>query len=129
MKKLTQLFKALSDESRLRILNLIIEVGELCVCDIQRVLNFSQTKVSRHLAYLKYSAIVQDRREGAWMVYSLADKDDPISNILFQELRDLFKNEPILQVDITNLHESIKQGRCVSVCVLPVHEERELEKV
>jgi len=119
MRELTQLFKALSDENRLRILNLIIEVGELCVCDLQRVLGFTQTKVSRHLAYLKHSGILQDRREGGWMVYSLANADDPAKQILFKELRDLFKEEPTLQNDILKLREQIAGGYCVSVCVLP----------
>ena len=119
MQKLAQLFKALSDETRLRIVNLIIETGEICVCDIQRVLGFTQTKVSRHLAYLKHSGILQDRRLGGWMLYSLIDADDPTKKILFKELRDLFQNEHILKQDLEKLRESISCGRCVSVCVLP----------
>jgi len=119
MKNLLQIFKALSEEARLRIVNLIIESGELCVCDLQRILGFTQTKVSRHLAYLKHSGILQDRRVGGWMLYSLQDVDDPAKKILFKELRDLFLNEPVLKKDIENLHHSIANGQCVSVCVLP----------
>ncbi len=118
MNRLIQLFKALSDEARLRILNLILETGGLCVCDIQRVLGFTQTKVSRHLAYLKHSGILQDRRLGGWMMYSLADKDDPTAKVLFKELRDLFKNEPVLRSDIEALNQSIENGCCVSVRTL-----------
>ena len=119
MQKLAQLFKALSDETRLRIVNLIIETGELCVCDIQRILGFTQTKVSRHLAYLKHSGILQDRRSGGWMLYSLIDADDPVKKILFKELRDLFQNEPILKQDLDELRESIINGRCASNCPTP----------
>ena len=119
MQKLAQLFKALSDETRLRIVNLIIETGEICACDIQRVLGFTQTKVSRHLAYLKHSGILQDRRSGGWMLYSLVDADDPAKKILFKELGGLFQNEPTLQKDLDKLCESINAGRCVSACELP----------
>jgi ArsR family transcriptional regulator len=115
MKRLIQLFKALSDEARVRILNLILETGELCVCDLQRVLGFTQTKVSRHLAYLKHSGILEDRRLGGWMIYRLANQDDPAAKLLFKELRDLFKDEAVLKKDLEELHQSIEQGCCVSV--------------
>ena len=63
MKELEQYFKALADANRLRILNLLLH-GELCVCDIQFVLEAAQPTVSRHLAYLKNSGLVLDRRDG-----------------------------------------------------------------
>ena len=62
-KELEQCFKGLADQSRLRILNLLLQ-GELCVCDIRYVLEASQPNVSRHLTYLKSSGLVADRREG-----------------------------------------------------------------
>jgi len=66
-----ELFKALADETRLRILNLLVR-GELCVCDIMTVLDIGQSKVSRHLACLRNVGLVNDRRNGVWMHYSLA---------------------------------------------------------
>ena len=72
MKELEQYFKALADANRLRILNLLLH-GELCVCDIQFVLEASQPNVSRHLAYLKNSGLVLDRRDGFRIFYRLAD--------------------------------------------------------
>jgi ArsR family transcriptional regulator, arsenate/arsenite/antimonite-responsive transcriptional repressor len=71
MKKTAQLFKALSDETRLRILALLT-AGELCVCDLMAVLELPQSTVSRHLAYLRNAALVEDRRQGVWMYYRLA---------------------------------------------------------
>jgi ArsR family transcriptional regulator len=71
MKKTAQLFKALSDETRLRILSLLT-AGELCVCDLMAVLDLPQSTVSRHLAYLRNSGLVEDRRQGVWMYYRLA---------------------------------------------------------
>lgn len=71
MKSMTQLFKALSDETRLRILALL-HAGELCVCDLMAILDLPQSTVSRHLAYLRHSGLVADRRDGVWMYYRLA---------------------------------------------------------
>jgi ArsR family transcriptional regulator len=71
MKKTAKLFKALSDETRLRILALLT-AGELCVCDLMAVLELPQSTVSRHLAYLRNAGLVEDRRQGVWMYYRLA---------------------------------------------------------
>ena len=70
MKRAAHFFKALSDETRLRILGLLLQ-GELCVCDLVAVLDLPQSTISRHLAYLKNSGLVEDRREGVWMHYQL----------------------------------------------------------
>lgn len=71
---LTNLFKALSDETRLRILKLL-EHGELCVCDIVAALDMSQPKVSFHLNVLKEAGLIRDRKQGKWINYSLDDSD------------------------------------------------------
>jgi len=65
------LLKALADETRLRILSLL-SGGELCVCDIMAVIKAPQPKVSRHLAYLRRHKLVETKREGPWVFYSLA---------------------------------------------------------
>ena len=66
-----RIFRAFSDETRLRILNLLSR-GELCVCDVMRVLEEPQSKISRHLAYLKRTGLVAGRKEGLWMIYRLS---------------------------------------------------------
>lgn len=71
MRNSAELFKVLADETRLRILNLLVR-GELCVCDIMAVLDIGQSKASRHLACLRNAGLVDDRRNGVWMHYSLA---------------------------------------------------------
>ena len=70
MKELEQTFKALADATRLRTLNLLLH-GELCVCDIQFVLDSPQPNVSRHLTYLKNAGLVEHLREGSRSYYSL----------------------------------------------------------
>ena len=67
-------FKCLSDETRLNIVKLIVENKELCVCDLTEKLQLSQPKISRHLALLRASGLLQDRRQGQWVYYSINPK-------------------------------------------------------
>jgi ArsR family transcriptional regulator len=66
-----RLFRALSDKTRLRILNLLLS-GELCVCDLVSVLGIPQPTASRHLAYLRRAGLVTGRKDGVWCYYQLA---------------------------------------------------------
>lgn len=74
LENLTTIYKALSDETRLKILKLL-ENGELCVCDIVSAFNTSQPKISFHLSVLKDAGLINDRKEGKWSYYSLKDDD------------------------------------------------------
>ncbi|KKM09517.1 hypothetical protein SY88_18060 [Clostridiales bacterium PH28_bin88] len=74
MKKVAQFFKALSDETRLRILQLL-SVREMCVCELIDILQMSQPAVSHHLKILRQAGLVNDTREGKWIFYSL-DQDN-----------------------------------------------------
>ena len=65
------IFKSMADETRLRLLLLVKEHGELCVCDLMHALDMPQSTVSRHLAYLRRNGWLRDRRGGVWMYYSL----------------------------------------------------------
>ena len=73
---LVTLFAALADRTRLRVLNLL-SAGEVCVCYFVEVLGESQPKVSRHLAYLRRAGVVNARRDGKWIHYSIAKPADP----------------------------------------------------
>ena len=74
-------YKALADATRLRILALLID-GEVCVCDIHDTLRLPQPTVSRHLAYLRRTGLVEARREGTWMHYRIATLDPVIDGIV-----------------------------------------------
>ena len=78
MKKTTTLFKALAHDTRLRILNLLLG-GEVCVCRIMEILQLPQSTASRHLGILKNAGLVEDRREGIWVHYSLAREQIPVA--------------------------------------------------
>lgn len=83
----SQLFKALSEPMRLRIVHLLLQRKSLCVCDLVAVLNAGQSLVSRHLAYLKNAGLVESYREGSWMHYRLlAERFDIIDRTRFSQL-------------------------------------------
>ena len=102
MNKLEDVLKALSDETRLRIINLLYE-GELCVCDVMEVLQISQAKASRHLIYLKNAGLAKDRKVAQWAYYSLT-KDESfkfIDSLVYDNLRKL----EVYNTDLDNLKE------------------------
>ncbi|MFN7489178.1 MAG: ArsR/SmtB family transcription factor [Chryseotalea sp.] len=94
----SQIFKACADESRLRILFLIFENGEMCISDIEKILDFSQAKTSRHLIYLKNAGIVTQRRYNHWVFYTLKDEVEDIINQVFQFLKKDTQLQKDLQV-------------------------------
>ncbi len=68
----TRFLKALADETRLMLVLLVHQQGELCVCELTHALNTSQPKISRHLAQLRASGLLTDHRRGQWVYYNLA---------------------------------------------------------
>ncbi|MDH5394102.1 MAG: metalloregulator ArsR/SmtB family transcription factor [Gammaproteobacteria bacterium] len=89
------LFTALSNEIRLRCLLLIQLEGELCVCELIHALDLSQPMISRHLALLRDSGLVNDRRSGQWVYYSInPDLDDWAKNILQATAQANIKQSP-----------------------------------
>lgn len=92
------LFKALADRTRLRLINLIGD-SEVCVCYFVEVLNTSQPKISRHLAYLRRAGVVAARREGKWMHYRLTEPPDEHAARIFREVRVSLAEHPELQRD------------------------------
>ena len=74
MQDILNIFKALSEETRLRVLKLL-DRGELCVCDIVAALDLIQPKISFHLAVLKDAGLIKDRKQGKWVHYKIDDSD------------------------------------------------------
>jgi len=108
---LERTFKGLADATRLRILSLLLH-GELCVCDIQYVLDSPQPTVSRHLTYLKNSGLVLDRREGPRMYYRLAEPTRALRRQLFEFLRAAFAGSDVFEADSRKLKKAIQNGSC-----------------
>ncbi len=107
---LATLFKALADPIRLRILALIAE-GEVCVCHMHESLQLPQPTVSRHLAYLRRSGLVEARRDGLWMHYRLATLADPVVAAIGDTVRHALAHMDIVQRDAERLQK--KTGGCV----------------
>jgi ArsR family transcriptional regulator len=110
MNMIEEYFKGLADVNRLRIINLLLN-GELCGCDIQYVVGASQSNVSRHLAYLKKSGLVSDRRVGYRVYYRLIESDRAEYKGLIAYLQIAFKEKPFL-ADTKKLKRAIKDGAC-----------------
>ena len=123
MKRLAAMFRALSDESRLRIINLLLHSGELCVCDIQSIMGFTQTKASRHLSYLRRAGIVSDRRQGLWMLYSIARPADEEQRIMLESLGEMVRENPLAQKDYRRLKNNVRQGCCTTFTVIKPNQE------
>lgn len=106
MEGVVEVLKALSDETRLRIINLLYEKSELCVCDIIEALEITQTKASRHLSYLKNAGMVTSRRSAQWVYYSLSIDNSMnfIHTLVFENLR----KEKQFQQDLKNLDRWLK---------------------
>lgn len=102
-------FKALGDPTRLRIVNLLLQ-GELCVCDLQKILGLTQSRVSQHLFYLKGAGLVSDSRRGYRVFYSLP-RDESIAGLV-AFLRDALQQEVALTDDLVALKEAIEDGAC-----------------
>lgn len=108
METLIQFFKALSDPNRLRIVNLLTRSGELCVCDIERVLQMPQARVSRHLGILRQAGIVTVRRKGLWMHYRMAAEGPsrvpgPLASAVFESIGASIHDLPEFRRDLDAL--------------------------
>jgi ArsR family transcriptional regulator len=99
MDKPNQLFKAFSDETRLRILNLLAQ-REHCVCEFQDILRVPQPTISRHLAYLRRSGLVEERKRGKWVIYSLAPARDTVHAAMLRCVKGCFCEIDFLKHDI-----------------------------
>jgi ArsR family transcriptional regulator len=113
------LFRALGDPARARILSLLHKAGELCVCDIESVMGFTQTKVSRHLAYLRRAGLVNDRRKGYWMLYSLATPGDPGTRRMLHLSLDLMSSTAESVRDLNRLLRDVGNGCCSTISAAP----------
>ena len=101
---LENLFKALADRTRLRLISLIGD-SEVCVCFLVEILKTSQPKISRHLAYLRRAQIVAARREGKWMHYRLTEPPDEHAARILREVRASLGEHPEFQRDREKLEK------------------------
>lgn len=105
MRQVEAALKAAGDPTRTRILKLL-EIRELCVCQIQAVLGLAPSTVSKHLALLKLAGLVEDRREGRWIHYALASAGGNACAIgVLSLLRSVLARDPRILADRRRLKE------------------------
>ena len=106
MQDLIKAMKALSDETRLRILNILLE-KECCVCEVMQALDISQSRASRNLGILQNAGFLKARRDGVWIVYSL---DRQTANQYAIPLSKLVKNSPVESETLAQDKERLKKA-------------------
>ncbi len=116
MRDAAQFFKVLADEARLRMLWLLFNHRELCVCDLMAALEITQSKASRHLATLRHAELVTDRKDGLWSYYKLRPLDDAFEReqlaLLKASLAKRSDSAPLL----AKLHEWLDAKNRGAVC-------------
>lgn len=108
---LVYILKALADENRIRILNLLRN-GELCVCDIEVVLGITQSNTSRHLNRLKVAGIIASEKKSQWVYYKLNDETFVKSPFLSIIINDEMSKIERCRKDLELLEKIKASGRC-----------------
>jgi len=109
MKDIVRIFKTLSDPTRLRILMLLLQ-RELCVCELMFILKQEQSRVSHHLRILRDSGLVEDIREGKWIIYRIPGKVRGSLEPLFEEfLKEKWKSYKELDTDRRRLAVCLRE--------------------
>jgi ArsR family transcriptional regulator len=111
VRPLTKLFRALADETRVRIVALLAH-GELCVCHIEKALELSQPNISRHLGILRMAGIVDARRDGPWVYYQLAKQENEAVQEMLATLTKTFGAERAIRTDHVKLRKSCGPDAC-----------------
>ncbi len=105
----TQIFKSFSDDSRTRIIHLLYRKEELCITDLESILDFTQTKTSRHITYLKNAGMVTARKYDQWVFYSIKEEGYNMVSQIFKFL----DKDAILQKDL-EVYETMDSNRALA---------------
>jgi len=99
MKDHLKIFKALSDKNRLRVIKML-EIKPLCVCEITAVLSLAPSTVSKHLSLLQEAELIEGRKDGKWVNYSLLRKSRiPFISVILKIIRRSLANDPEVLAD------------------------------
>jgi ArsR family transcriptional regulator, arsenate/arsenite/antimonite-responsive transcriptional repressor len=116
VKDVAQFFKVLADEARLKMLWLLFNHQELCVCDIMAALDITQSKASRHLATLRHAGLVVDRREAAWSHYSIGPVKNELERSQLEALRKRLADHPDAARILADLRAWLRRKDFNTVC-------------
>ncbi len=111
MQSLIKAMKALSDETRLRMMNILLQKEECCVCEVMQALDISQSRASRNLGILQDAGFLKARRQGAWIVYSVDwETANRYATSLAQMLKDFPVSDETLEKDRERLKHAVRVG-------------------
>lgn len=114
-KEYVEKFKALSDETRLRILNLLVKVNsELCVCEFTDALEVPQYNISRHLKILRQAGLIEERKEGRWVYFRVVREKDPFTETILESISCI--SPSLLSKDLKELERRLElrvDGKCL----------------
>lgn len=115
MKEYINIFKALSDNTRLRIMRLLIQAGrDICVCEIVDSLQVSQYNVSRHLKDLKIAGLVKERKDGKWVFYSLTKTIGDFQKLILNTVKSIPEDIFLMDIERLKARLSLREGKkCV----------------
>lgn len=113
MRDIAKVFRALSDETRLRIMGLVLSHHQVCVCEIEQVLGITQSKASRHLRYLRDAGLLEDERDGVVVNYRLLQDPGPEMWSVLEMLREMLaaRRIPELTVPLTGIRARVAGKR------------------
>lgn len=112
MKEFIEVMKALRDPNRVKIVKML-QHGELCVCEIQAALGVSQPTVSKHVKILEAAGLLNSRKEGLWVHYSLNDGgESPYAATMLGNLKHWLEGTPDISEMVKKLHDIRRQNLC-----------------
>lgn len=103
LKSIEKVIKALADKNRIRIINLLKVKKVLCVCEITDIIGLSQPTISSHLRLLENAGLIESRKEGLWVNYSINSQLDPFSNEFIEIIYKDLENDKQIVYDLKKL--------------------------
>jgi len=107
-----RVFKALSEESRVRILHLLMQNKELCISDLEHILEFTQTKTSRHVTYLKNAGLIGSKKKDQWTFYYVLNEAHEILNQILKFIKkdqNLLRDQEVYEILYSNRELAINK--------------------
>jgi ArsR family transcriptional regulator len=111
VRPLTKVFRALGDETRVRMVALLVH-GELCVCHLEKALDLNQSNCSRQLGILKSAGIVDSRRDGTWVYYRITEQEYESVTAVLGVLAQTFGAEKSLRADLARVKKNCGPSAC-----------------
>ena len=114
LKKITRVLKALADENRIRILYLLSEREDLCVCEIREVIGLSQPTISSHLRILENSDLATYSKDGKWVNYSISSELDKRISQMLNNVFSIIEFDEIVKKDRITVNKINRKNLCKS---------------